>query len=103
MLLTALLGIAAVAAVAAGRVRGGLAPPESSLPSCDLPAGPLSPRDLDRLRFPLVLRGYRMQEVDRALSRLQQELVERDEELQALRRQLAAGTDDKARPDAGKG
>lgn len=81
LILIALAGIAAVAAVATGRIGGGLDEPTTSRPDQGLPDSPLEPRDVDRLRFSLGLRGYRMQEVDHALERLREELVRRDAEL----------------------
>lgn len=89
LLLVAVAAIGGVAAVATGRVRGGLEPPTTSRPYRPLPEGPLSPADVDRLQFSLGLRGYRMDEVDDALERLRDSLVERDAELAALRNELA--------------
>ncbi len=51
----------------------------------ELPGRRLVPADLDELRLPLGLRGYRMAEVDAVLLRLRQEIADRDVELQALR------------------
>ncbi|MGX1836432.1 DivIVA domain-containing protein [Streptomyces diastaticus] len=45
---------------------------------------PLARADVDALRFPVVLRGYRMAEVDDALSRLGAELAERDARIAEL-------------------
>ncbi|MET7507397.1 DivIVA domain-containing protein [Streptomyces albidoflavus] len=45
---------------------------------------PLARADVDALRFPVVLRGYRMTEVDDALSRLGAELAERDARIAEL-------------------
>ncbi|MBO7940597.1 MULTISPECIES: DivIVA domain-containing protein [Streptomyces] len=42
------------------------------------PDRPLDRADIDRLRFPLAARGYRMADVDDALNRLAAELSERD-------------------------
>ncbi|MFD0317130.1 DivIVA domain-containing protein [Streptomyces flavalbus] len=39
---------------------------------------PVSRSDIDDLRFPLAVRGYRMADVDDALNRLGAELAERD-------------------------
>ena len=50
-----------------------------------LPAGPLSADDLHDVRFDQAVRGYRMRQVDEALARLGQELVERDAEIARLR------------------
>ncbi|MFD5182142.1 DivIVA domain-containing protein [Streptomyces sp. NPDC058372] len=45
---------------------------------------PLGRADVDALRFPVALRGYRMTEVDDALSRLGAELAERDARIAEL-------------------
>lgn len=55
------------------------APPDGA--DLDLPSGRMEPADVGRLRFGLVLRGYRMGEVDAALDRLTVELAERDRAL----------------------
>lgn len=46
-----------------------------------------SGRDLRRLRLSVVLRGYRMSEVDWVLDRLAREIDERDREISRLRRE----------------
>ena len=84
-ILVVLAVIAAVGAVAAGVVHGGLPSPTSSVPEAVLPDGALTSHDLDGLRFPLGLRGYRMREVDAAIDRLMSELAERDAEIERLR------------------
>ncbi|MGX2994716.1 DivIVA domain-containing protein [Streptomyces sp. JNUCC 64] len=48
------------------------------------PDRPVTRADVDGLRFPLALRGYRMAEVDEALGRLGAELSERDVRIQEL-------------------
>jgi DivIVA domain-containing protein len=50
-----------------------------------LPEGQVGPDDLDALRFNVVLRGYKMAEVDAVLHRLSRELAERDAVLAELR------------------
>ena len=85
LLLLAVGVVGGAAAVALGRVRGGLEPPTSTLPQVDLPPGPLSPDDVDRVRFSLGLRGYRMDQVDEVLARLRGELAHRDDVIAALR------------------
>ena len=50
-----------------------------------LPDGPVRPADLDALRFNVVLRGYKMAEVDAVLHRMARELAERDAVLAELR------------------
>jgi DivIVA domain-containing protein len=89
LLLVALALVGVVAAVAVGRVRGGLDEPASSRPYRPLPEGPLGPSDVDAVRFSLGLRGYRMDEVDAVLGRLRDALADRDAELAGLRRRVA--------------
>jgi DivIVA domain-containing protein len=110
LLLVAVLLVGVSAAVAVGRVRGGLDEPVRSKRDNALPAGRLGEADISRARFTVALRGYRMDEVDAALDRIQAELRERDAELAALRGALAqetprrgpaAGSEDG--PDAGFG
>jgi DivIVA domain-containing protein len=67
------LALGGVAVVAAGR-GGSLPPVRDDRPDVPLPDGPLSARDLRRVRFPLAVRGYRMAEVDALLSRLADQL-----------------------------
>ncbi|AOW88935.1 MULTISPECIES: DivIVA domain-containing protein [Streptomyces] len=53
------------------------------------PDRPVARGDVERLRFPLVARGYRMAEVDDALGRLGAELAERDARIADLESALA--------------
>jgi DivIVA domain-containing protein len=50
-----------------------------------MPDAAVTPEDLDALRFNVVLRGYKMAEVDAVLHRLSRELGERDAVLAELR------------------
>ncbi|MDI2128942.1 DivIVA domain-containing protein [Yinghuangia seranimata] len=50
---------------------------------------PLTVEDVDRVRFPVVLRGYRMSEVDYTLDRLSAELSARDARIMDLEYRLA--------------
>ena len=68
---------AAVVAVAAGR-GGGLADVPRDLRPLGLPDGPLRAEDVAALRFHVVVRGYRMDEVDAVIDRLCAELAQRD-------------------------
>ncbi|MCX5267039.1 MULTISPECIES: DivIVA domain-containing protein [unclassified Streptomyces] len=61
------------------------------------PDRPLDRSDVDRLRFPLAARGYRMTDVDDALNRLAAELAERDARIADLESALAGA---QARPAA---
>jgi DivIVA domain-containing protein len=83
LLILAVVGL--VAAVAAGRITGGLDEPSSSLPGRGLPEGRVGVVDLERVRFSPALRGYRMDEVDEVLDRLTEELQLRDQEIAELR------------------
>ncbi|MER6130254.1 DivIVA domain-containing protein [Streptomyces sp. NPDC001795] len=60
------------------------------------PDRPVSHTDVEALRFPLALRGYRMAEVDDALGRLGAEIAERDARIADLEAALAG-----ARPAGG--
>ncbi len=84
--MTILLEIAVVAAIVFGAVAYTLgqfdsmrpAPPESG--AIGLPDGPVEPAAIDRTRFGLSFRGYRMDEVDAVLDRLRDELARREDE-----------------------
>lgn len=79
-----------VAVVAAGRGEP-MAPAYDDRPDALVPAGrPLTAADLQRVRFSVALRGYRMSEVDALLTRL-------GAELEAARR------DDDAEPGSSPG
>ena len=57
----------------------------------DLPVGgPVGADDLERVRFPMALRGYRMQEVDDLLDRVVAELRERDDRIAELEARSSA-------------
>lgn len=59
------------------------APPDRA--DLDLPdRGPVGADDLERVRFGMTLRGYRMSEVDDLLDRVATELRERDDRLAQL-------------------
>jgi DivIVA domain-containing protein len=85
LLVLVLVVIGLVAAVAVGRIGGGMGPQTSTRPYRGLPEGPVGAADVDQVRFSLGLRGYRMDEVDAVLDRLREEIRERDEELAAWR------------------
>lgn len=84
LLLVALAVAGGAAAVALGRVPGGLDEPTTSRPLRALPDGPLRAEDVDGVRFSLGLRGYRMDEVDAVLDRVRDEVAERDARLAEL-------------------
>lgn len=63
-----------------------IAPPIRDEPPWDLPVERrLQPADIDSLRLPVALRGYRFAETDELLDRLASELRVRDEEIAGLR------------------
>ena len=92
MLFFILLGIVVlggIAVVAAGQGDGLEAAPIDRAPF-DLPTERLVSRpDVDRLRFSVGLRGYRMDEVDEVLDRLAVDIEQRDLEIAVLRAQAA--------------
>jgi len=68
------LALGGIALVASG-YGGPLAHPDRDAPPVDVPEeGELTGSDLRRIRFPLALRGYRMDEVDALLRRLASQL-----------------------------
>jgi DivIVA domain-containing protein len=86
--LLGLLGVLAVlfaTAVLATRSDPLLADAPPDRPDLDLPDAPLTPADVDGVRFSMAPRGYRMSEVDAVLARLREELVERDRTIAELR------------------
>jgi DivIVA domain-containing protein len=69
-----------------------LAPMPADAVPVELPEDrPAGAADIQRLRLPVGLRGYRMYEVDWVLDRLAGELDRRDAEIARLRAELAAG------------
>ncbi|MFE9248044.1 DivIVA domain-containing protein [Streptomyces sp. NPDC007088] len=84
--------VAAVTLAVLGHGEGAVlpeAPPERL--HDPLPADrPVHRADVETLRFPLTLRGYRMSDVDDALARLGAELAEREARIAALEEALAA-------------
>ncbi|QCO99243.1 DivIVA domain-containing protein [Arthrobacter sp. 24S4-2] len=62
--------------------------PVASLPPVLLPAD-AAPADVDRVRFALGLRGYRMDQVDQVLDELRDQLAARDREIAHLKTELA--------------
>jgi DivIVA domain-containing protein len=68
----------------------GLHDPVANLPPVLLPADP-EPADVDRVRFSLGLRGYRMDQVDEVLDVLRDQLAMRNRRIADLEQQLAGG------------
>jgi DivIVA domain-containing protein len=79
LLLAALAVIAGIALVAAGVGTSMPEPDPDRRPFGVLPAGQgVTGDDVERLRFSVAFRGYRMDEVDAVLERLRAELAARD-------------------------
>ena len=73
------------------RRRGGEQPfddgfdePVASLPAVLLPAE-AAPADIDRIRFAVGVRGYRMDQVDQVLDELREQIARKDREIARLR------------------
>ena len=66
--------------------------PVASLPPVLLPAD-AKPADLDRIRFAVGVRGYRMDQVDQVLDELRDQIARKDRDVAALRRELARRPD----------
>jgi DivIVA domain-containing protein len=71
----------------------GLSEPDPRLPPVLLPDLP-GPADIERLRFSVALRGYRMDQVDQVLDALRVALADRDRTIAQLRRQEHWKNDD---------
>lgn len=78
-----------------------IAPAVRDEPAWDLPDGrSLLAEDVDTVRLPVALRGYRFAETDVLLDRLAAELRDRDAEIARLRGERApVGQDDPAEPE----
>ncbi|MET3718200.1 DivIVA domain-containing protein [Arthrobacter sp. UYEF21] len=83
----------------AGLLYAGFTQPPANLPPVLLPAN-AAPDDVDRVRFSLGLRGYRMDQVDQVLDELRDQLAAKDTELGQLRTRLL-NAERPARPEAG--
>ncbi len=73
----------------------GLDDPVPSLPPVLLPER-AEPADIDKLRFAIGFRGYRMDQVDQVLDELRSQLAARDLEISQVREELSR------RPPAGR-
>lgn len=85
---------------AGGLLDGGFEQPVANLPPVLLPAE-AAPDDIDRIRFSLGLRGYRMDQVDQVLDELRDQLAAKQEEVERLRARLlleAEGSEPAAAP-----
>jgi DivIVA domain-containing protein len=77
----------------------GLDPASPDAAPYDLPQdAPVSPGDVGAVRFDVVLRGYRMDQVDAVLERLAFDLGVRDEEIRALREEARPARDPDGEP-----
>lgn len=68
---------------------GGFEQPPANLPPVLLPAQ-AAPEDVDRVRFSLGLRGYRMDQVDQVLDELRDQLAAKQSEIDGLQAKLLA-------------
>jgi DivIVA domain-containing protein len=84
LLLAVLAVLGGVALVAAGRGSAMPDAPPDRAPFGVLPPDAVGPAEVERLRFSLAFRGYRMDEVDDVLDRLTAELAERDARIAEL-------------------
>jgi DivIVA domain-containing protein len=86
----------AVAAVIAG-LGGNMVEFAPDRPVLGLPDDRLlTADDVDELRFPLAVRGYRMADVDEALDRIADTLRTRDAEVAVLRAEVTAARDERS-------
>nr|WP_206313979.1 DivIVA domain-containing protein [Streptomyces coryli] len=82
--------VAAVTLLLVGGGGGELTEPQPDRLYDPLPDDrPVGRADVEALRLPMALRGYRMSDVDDALDRLGAELAERDARIATLESQLA--------------
>ncbi|MCX4548421.1 DivIVA domain-containing protein [Streptomyces sp. NBC_01387] len=91
LLIAMVVVVAAVTLAVIGGGEGEVLPEVSpELPVDPLPvARPVGRADIEALRLPMVVRGYRMADVDDVLSRLGAELAERDARIAELESALA--------------
>jgi DivIVA domain-containing protein len=90
-LLVAVVIAVITAAAVLGRVDGSLADATTTMSHVPLPEDPLTPGDLDGLRFDTAMRGYRMSQVDAVIDRLRREIRDLDDELARMRGRPSAG------------
>lgn len=85
-----------------GLLDEGFEQPVANLPPVLLPAE-AAPADVDRVRFSLGLRGYRMDQVDQVLDELRDQLEAKHEEVERLRATLPAEVAQRAAEIPGPG
>lgn len=95
--LALIVGLVAALLLARGRVSLHAAPATTSMGG-GLPAGPVTPADIEGVRFDTVVRGYRMDQVDEVLERLESELIAAHDEIRMLRADGATGLRALSRP-----
>jgi DivIVA domain-containing protein len=109
MLIALVVVVAAVALAVLGDGAGALKDPDPDRIDDRLPPDrPLLRSDIDEVRLPVAVRGYRMLDVDEVLDRLGAELAERDARIAELEASLAGvragavegGSLEGAQPDA---
>ena len=85
-----LIVVAVMVAVGRGSAASEVVPDRRA---ADLPLDrPIVAADIDALRLPQALRGYRMDDVDDVLDRLAEQLAQRDEQIAALQRRSVGGS-----------
>lgn len=95
--LALIVGLVAALLLARGRVSLHAAPVTTSMGG-GLPTGPVTPADIEGVRFDTVVRGYRMDQVDDVLERLEAELIAAHDEIRMLRADGATGLRALSRP-----
>ncbi|WP_277454621.1 DivIVA domain-containing protein [Janibacter sp. DB-40] len=87
LIVVAVLVVVATAAVVVGRFTPDpMADPVTSTPHHGLPAGTVRSGDVAEVTFDTALRGYRMDQVDDVIDRLQQRIAELENEGRDTRR-----------------
>ena len=100
LVVAAVLFYLVVALLPAGLTRAaGAGRPSAS--SCR-PTGGCAPSDLDRVRIPVSVRGYRFAETDELIDRLAAEIVVRDEEIARLAQGTVADAGAPSEPVPGR-
>lgn len=72
--------------------------PVASLPAVLLPAD-AEPADVDRIRFAVGVRGYRMDQVDQVLDELRDQIARKDREIAGLRGELERRAPERGEPE----
>ncbi|WP_439675332.1 DivIVA domain-containing protein [Embleya sp. MST-111070] len=91
--LVVVIGVVLVIAAVVLGAGGSLPDAYREQPELRMPGDrPLTSADIDRIRFPVVFRGYRMSEVDLVLDRLTGELAARDARILELEYRIAGTT-----------